>query len=459
MLSWRPFSGCREKDSLRRLDDRESGIAAPPLKWGWAIAARLIALAVSLATVPLTLKYLGLERYGMWMTISSTVAMFSFADLGMSSGLINLVADAHGRKDKDALCRAVSSAFCMLSIVACLLLLAMASLYPLIPWQKIFNVHSLEAIREAGPALAALLVCFAANLPLGIVGSIQNGLQSGFITNLWGAAAGSVFSLIAVLLAIHFHAGLAVLILGLSGAPLAATACNAVQLFLIDRPWLRRPRMRFISRQTASSLLHIGLMFFCLQLATAIGYQSDNLVIAHLMGARMVAAYAVPSRLFNILPTLIGMTVGPLWPAYAEAITGGDIAWIRKAFRRTVIGGLAATSIAALLFVLFGNAILGFWVGPSIRASLPLLAAFGIRCILSAYLQPLSILLNGIGRLRAQAITAILMSVVNLTLSILLVRRFGIIGAILGTIVAELTVVVIPETIIAKKALRQIAVV
>jgi O-antigen/teichoic acid export membrane protein len=62
------------------------------------------------------------------------------------------------------------------------------------------------------------------------------------------------------------------------------------------------------------------------------------------------------------------------------------------------------------------------------------------------------------GKLRAQAIIAIVMSIFNLVLSILFVRSFGVIGAILDTVVTELTVVVIPETIIIGRVLKRLKV-
>src|SRR5690349_12437842 len=39
-----------------------------------SIAARGISFATSLITVPLTLHYLGTERYGLWATLSSIIA-------------------------------------------------------------------------------------------------------------------------------------------------------------------------------------------------------------------------------------------------------------------------------------------------------------------------------------------------------------------------------------------------
>ena len=45
--------------------------------------ARAISIAAALISVPLTLHYLGAERYGMWMIMSSFVAILGFADLGI----------------------------------------------------------------------------------------------------------------------------------------------------------------------------------------------------------------------------------------------------------------------------------------------------------------------------------------------------------------------------------------
>jgi hypothetical protein len=44
-----------------------------------------VTAVTGLISVPLTVHYLGAERYGLWMTISSTIAFLTFADLGCLS--------------------------------------------------------------------------------------------------------------------------------------------------------------------------------------------------------------------------------------------------------------------------------------------------------------------------------------------------------------------------------------
>src|SRR3984957_323827 len=93
------------------------------LTGGAATLARVVQVGTSLVTVPLTLKYLGNERFGLWMTISSVLAMAAFADFGVGNGVLNTVAKAYGKDDVEGIRKAVSSGFAVLNLIAASLLL------------------------------------------------------------------------------------------------------------------------------------------------------------------------------------------------------------------------------------------------------------------------------------------------------------------------------------------------
>jgi O-antigen/teichoic acid export membrane protein len=424
------------------------------LSTGAAMLNRVISLGASVITVRLTFQYLGAERYGMWTTITSTVLLFGFADFGMSNGLVKMLADAIGRKDERSAQSAVASTFWMLTTVAFFAILAMAISYPFFDTSRLFNVHSTLAVQESGPTLLVIFACFALALPLGTVRGTLTGMQSAFVNNIW-SAFGSLGSLIALLIAIHFHAGLPLLALALSGPPLLASLLNGVELFLFSRPELR-PDPRHASFGSASRLFYTGLMFFLLQVSFTVGMQTDNIVIAQILGAKSVPDYAVPARMFNIVNSLLIMASGSIWPAYAEAIAQSDGHWIYRTFRRVAVGGTLLTVLLVSVLVIFGNRILAIWVGPQMHASMMLLAVLGALCIVNAYLQPITFLLSGIGEFRIQIIVALIMAVVNLALSIVFVKIYGIIGAVLGTVIAMLLVVVIPETLVTIRILRRL---
>ena len=87
-----------------------------------AAAAKLVNVATLLISVPMTLHYLGPERYGLWMAMSSAVYVLSFADLGIGNALINYVANAYGRDDRPSIREAVSTTAIIFGALSVILL-------------------------------------------------------------------------------------------------------------------------------------------------------------------------------------------------------------------------------------------------------------------------------------------------------------------------------------------------
>ncbi|MBK6799321.1 MAG: hypothetical protein IPG76_21690 [Acidobacteria bacterium] len=66
------------------------------------LLARGIVVAVGLFTLPITSHYLGRERFGLWLTLSSFISWFKMADLGLANSLINALSAADGRDDRES---------------------------------------------------------------------------------------------------------------------------------------------------------------------------------------------------------------------------------------------------------------------------------------------------------------------------------------------------------------------
>src|SRR5689334_1079625 len=92
-----------------------------------AAAARGVNLVVSFISVPLTVGYLGRDRYGVWITITSLLMFLSFSDFGLGGSLQNALADAYGREDRPQARRYVASAFWLLAVIALILWVPFAS--------------------------------------------------------------------------------------------------------------------------------------------------------------------------------------------------------------------------------------------------------------------------------------------------------------------------------------------
>jgi O-antigen/teichoic acid export membrane protein len=407
-----------------------------------SIAARGIGFATSLITVPLTLHYLGTERYGLWATLSSVIALASFADFGLGNGLLNAISSAHGRDDREAGAREVSTAFILLLAVAATLGVAFLLAYPHIDWARLYNVTSPRAGAEAGPATAAFVGCILANLPLGVVARIRQGYQEGYRTSFFDAS-GNVLGLLLVLLAIKFHAPLVWLVLAMAGAPVIASLVHTAVLFGRDRPWLRVDLARF-DRRTATRLLHHGGLFFALQVAATFASAPDNVIIAQTLGPTSVAHYAVVAKLFSVSVLLSDVALAPLWPAYGEAMARGDHQWVRHTLARSVQAAAIASVLFALLLVVGGNEILARWVGPGFDASLTLRLGLGTWVIVAAIGMAVAMYLNAANLMRVQVACAVAWVPASLVLKVMLVSRWGLAGVPWAMVVAYLALAAVP---------------
>jgi O-antigen/teichoic acid export membrane protein len=400
-------------------------------------AARGIGLLTSLISVPLTFRYLGPERYGIWMVLISIIAAMGFADLGIGNGLMNAVSEAYGKDDRRLAREHVTSAFVLMLCIAVVLAIAGTAGYPFLPWLRMFNVKSQTAAAEGAKAFLVLYASFIISIPLGVITRTQAGLQKGYASQIV-SAFGSIVSLGGMLLVILLHANLAWLVFASVFAGILATMFNGWVL-LREHSWLL-PSWHAYRRSSANKIFKLGMMFFVLQCAVTVSYTSDNIVIAQVLGASAVAVYAVPQKLFGFLSSVVSMAITPLWPAYGEAIARGDVAWVRKVFLGSMWLTLLTTVPICTLLVFAGPWILKVAVGRSLHAPLSLLVVLGVWTVVNAVSTVTSILLNGAGVLKAQTGLVVVASLVNLALSIYFTRRLGVMGVCLGSITSQLLI-------------------
>src|SRR5690242_6959253 len=96
------------------------------------LAGRGVAVIVSFFSVPLTLRYLGAERYGAWVTISTAMAWIVLADFGLSSSLTNAVSEGYAVDNHDLAGDYVAAAFWSLVAVAAFLSIPFFSLWRIV---------------------------------------------------------------------------------------------------------------------------------------------------------------------------------------------------------------------------------------------------------------------------------------------------------------------------------------
>lgn len=399
-----------------------------------ALAGRVIGLGVGIASVPLTIGYLGPERYGVWVTIGTFLAFLSFTDFGVANSLTNALGKAYGEERHDVARRYVSSAFGVFCALAVVILAVSIPLAPRLATALFPQVQSALTRAEIPSALIIAFVVFALNFPLLITNKVLSTHGENALANLWSMAA-NIANLGAILLVIWLRGGLPWLVLGCSGLGLAINIACAVWLFGFRKPWLR-PTLAGLDRDVMRDLFSTGWKFLVIGAAWMINSETDNLVIAHYLGAASVTPYNVALNLFASATALQTLAYPSLWPAYTHAYAQKDYAWIRRTFRSNFKISFAIAVVVVLFLTVFGTAIIRFWAGESAVPPFSVLIWMGLWNLMLSHLYVGSCFLNATGHLRGMLIYGTITAVLNIALSIAFAKTYGIAGVIAGTVIA-----------------------
>ena len=342
-------------------DDSDRRFVAVTRGASTALGARGVALLTGFVAVPLTVRYLGAERYGAWVTIASTISWLSIADLGLGNGLTSALSDAYGKRDIELAQRHVATAFWLLAGIAAACGLLFAAISPHLDWAALLNVHSEVARAEVAQAAALAVGFFLLALPLGVIDRVYAAWQEGAVANLWSAAA-SLAALLALVVATRTNGGMALLVLAYAGGRFVVQAASGAWLFRRHHPELR-PAPGAFERASMGRLANTGGLFFVIQIAALILFNTDNIIIARMLGPEQVTPYSVTWSLFTLPSMAITIAFPYLWPAYADAIARSDVRWISRTFRISLRTSLGLALALAVLLIVFGKIIIAAWAG------------------------------------------------------------------------------------------------
>jgi O-antigen/teichoic acid export membrane protein len=415
-------------------------------------AARALSGGVALLSLPLAVRYLGAERFGVWAAVSSTVVFLNLLDFGIASTLTNHIALAYATGDRESAARSVSNALALSVACAATAGLLLAGLWNRFDFVGLLNVPASVPPSEVNATVGLSVTLVLLGIPASLAGRILAGYQEVHRGNVIIAVA-TVGNFVGLVAGIATHASMPVLFALAVGW---TTILNLVALggiVLWFKPWLK-PRISLFQWACARGLLGSGAGFFLIQIAGAVVYSSDNVVLSHYLGAAQVTPYNVTWKLVGFATVAQGLLFPALWPAYAEAHVSGDYAWMRRMFKTTIRATLACNVAFAGVLVVAGQGLIRWWAGPSAVPSRGLLAAMGLWAAISGCMTTESCLLAAVNRTREQGVPSIVAAAVNLALSIFLVQRVGAVGVIGGTILSYLLVLVGPQTLLVRDVLR-----
>lgn len=361
-----------------------------------SLLGRGIALATPLILIPVLYRYFGSVQYGLYATVVSLTSMFVWADLGLGNGLLTKLSAALADGDRALSRRLISAAYSTLFLVS-LVLVAGVVLSPLVvPWDRVLGM------KEADDAALTVVICFGLlflNVPLSLVQRVQYAAQRVATSNLLQLVS-PAFVLAMSLIGVWNEWSYSAILFGISSGPvLASLVASAV--FYGQNPDLR-PQAAPPLDATGRSLLQLGVGFLAIQISSAVAMNVDILIAAHTLDAERLADFSATLRLFLVLGGVVTVTMLPLWPANADALARGDVAWVRRTTRRMIALGLGTTLALGVLLTGLGPLVLPVVLGESYEVDSRLMIGLTLQWCLVAAASPFFMLQNSVGELRTQ---------------------------------------------------------
>jgi O-antigen/teichoic acid export membrane protein len=384
---------------------------------------------------PFVVHHLGDSSYGIWALVLQLTGYMGVVDVGLRSALVRFVSRFQAQGDQESLDRLLNSTFTVYAMMvpACFLVAAAVAHFGL-PYMHIPP----ELLRVARLTIFIAAGCIACDFIFATSHACLAGFSRWDLMNsVWIPVLLVRTALSVVFLKMGF--GLLTLAWIQFGMTLAG--------YSAELPILRSliPKYRF--RWQRPEMLHMrpimehGWYSFLLSFANRINYQVDSVVIAVFLPIEQVTYYIIGLRLVEYLRDLLNSTTMIFAPMVSSFEAVGETHRVASTLIRGTKYSLFVAFLGAGSLLGLGSDFIRLWMGPRFAGpsgTVVIIMAIGIigSCTQFASAQ----VLYGLSKHRLNVNWTFVESILNIGLSVGLVRRYGILGVAAGTAIANIII-------------------
>lgn len=388
--------------------------------------------AAAIAMVPLTIDHLGTEKYGILVVILSLSALLQLADLGIGNALIRISARNAADNEGTVTPELIFNSYLIVGGLSLLLwLLSVVTVFHA-NLQALFNYTDVVPTQLVQDALIAFLTVYAINLPLSLTQQIRLGTQEGY-KNGWYISLGQIANVVLIMSAIHLGGDLAMITTASLAGSLFFNLANTISL--LSKTGVPQPFPENFS-QSAKKLLNASSGFLALQLIGLLSYNIDSLIIAYFLGPPDVSTYSIALKIYSIPGIVAGFFYSGLWAAYADAERRSDFEWIIRTFKRSLMLGCFFVTGLTIALIFLNPFLFQLLSRGLVSSDYLLVAGMAFFAVFSAAGGAIASLSNGLNLLKPQIVISSFAMLVNVSLSLALVKPLGTSGPVWGTVIS-----------------------
>lgn len=386
-------------------------------------------LLISVLMTPFMVRRLGDEGYGIVVLISGLVGYSGILYFGLGAAVVKFVAEHHAREDMDELnatCSTIYGVYLGFGVMCLALALVLVG-----PLPTLFHIRAHQA-TDARVMLMMMGVGLLAQFPGSVYSGVLMGLQRFDVMNKYNFVLLIVRS--AAVLTVLLERPSVVLVGAVTMGSLIAEQAFAYVYAHRTLPGLSLSLARF-ERARLSKLFTFSAQSFLFTLSEKLINYTDEFVIGQARGTGAVTLYAIPLRLVDYARDALDKATLVLMPGVSAAAAKGDVEALQSIWRFGNKAIMCLVAPVTLVFLMWGGHVLTLWLDAEHgRQGMPVMVwlalAFVAQVAGRGIARPI---FEGLGELSTPARITIVEGVINLLLSVVLVRKWGLPGVAFAT--------------------------
>lgn len=390
----------------------------------YSFALKAGTILIGFVLIPITIQYISADQYGLWLTLSSIISWMSFFDIGLGNGLKNKLARANALKQFNDSKTFVSTTYALLSVIAVVLMIVFLVVNNFLNWNHILNTS--KPINNLNQIVLILFCSFCIQFVVQIINTILTACHLLAKVSVI-LLIGQIFTLVAVIVLMKYTKSSLLLLVAVN------STIPVVMLILASFWYYKRelkdfsPSFAFVKFKYARELLGVGGAFFFIQMGALILLQTDNIVITQLFGPKQVTVFNIAYKLFSLISVSFTIMLTPLWSAFTDAYTLGELDWIKSIISNMKKLWFYLCIACAVLFA-SSQILYRVWLHGTVQVPVILSFAMSLYVLGFAWVMLYAYLLNGIGKIRLQVYIYRVCIFVNIPMAIAFGKMFGVAG-------------------------------
>lgn len=394
---------------------------------------QIVLMGAAFLLAPMLIHAFGASGFGVYTLATSISSFMLLFDLGLGQTVEKRLAEfvAVGRlEEASVLLASVRRTYFGLGFAVALTEVLLAALAP-----RLFRISSAE-VEQVRQLLLVMAVGAVVWWPLSLGARVLGGLQR--YTRVGPVTAGmALANALGAAVVVWLRAG--PVVLALIAQCVALGGAYVMHRHAQNEMAAHGVRFGRADRSALASAFVFAWPVFLLQLAVAMLYhQADRLLLGVFAGSVAVTLYEGPSRLVALLQQLIGFGNTALMPFASQLEASRRDATLGVLLMRASRYVCAFVAPLAMLFALLARPLLVHWLGASfIAAEVPTVLLAGVQVLLVTVAVGHTFVV-ATGKLAGRMPVILGVVSLNLALSVLFVRPWGVSGVALGTVLASL---------------------